>query len=139
MPLGPLVLRALAVAGLLPMLLLAAPAEAKGCIKGAIVGGAVGHVAGKHGVAGAAAGCAVGHHRATVKERENAAAQNDANENRDTTANARDTAANTRDTTANTHAAATRREKHRLQHQDQGCRGVSRTPCHAAGSPQVRL
>ena len=49
--------------------------EAKGCVKGAIVGGAAGHVAGNHGVAGAAVGCAVGHHREKVKAKEEAAAQ----------------------------------------------------------------
>ena len=38
-------------------------AEAKGCIKGAIVGGAAGHMTG-HGKLGAAAGCAIGHHEA---------------------------------------------------------------------------
>jgi hypothetical protein len=40
------------------------PAQAKGCLKGAVVGGAVGHLANHHGVAGAAAGCVIGHHRA---------------------------------------------------------------------------
>jgi hypothetical protein len=45
---------------------------AKGCLKGAAVGGVVGHVAGKHGVAGAAVGCAVGHHEAKVKDRQQA-------------------------------------------------------------------
>jgi hypothetical protein len=49
-------------------------ANAHGCIKGAAVGGVVGHVAGHHVVAGAAVGCVIGHHRAKVKERE--AAQN---------------------------------------------------------------
>ena len=49
--------------------------SAHGCIKGAAVGGVVGHVAGHHAVAGAAVGCVVGHHRAKVKEREAAAAQ----------------------------------------------------------------
>jgi uncharacterized protein YcfJ len=45
----------------LPMLV-AAPAEARpSCLKGAVVGGLVGHFAGGHGVAGAAGGCAVGH------------------------------------------------------------------------------
>ena len=39
-------------------------AEAKGCAKGAVVGGAAGHVARKHGVIGAVIGCAVGRHRA---------------------------------------------------------------------------
>ena len=47
--------------------------EAKGCIKGAVVGGVAGHVAGHHGLAGAAVGCAVGHHRATVNDKEKAA------------------------------------------------------------------
>jgi hypothetical protein len=41
-----------------------APADAKGCIKGALVGGAAGHLAGHHGVLGAAAGCVIGHHEA---------------------------------------------------------------------------
>jgi hypothetical protein len=40
------------------------PADAKGCLKGAVVGGAAGHFAGHHGVLGAAAGCAIGHHEA---------------------------------------------------------------------------
>jgi hypothetical protein len=43
-------------------LLASAPAEARpNCLKGAVVGGLVGHFAGGHGVAGAAGGCAVGH------------------------------------------------------------------------------
>ena len=46
------------------------PAHAKGCIKGAVVGGAAGHFVGHHGLLGAAAGCAIGHHEA--KKRENA-------------------------------------------------------------------
>jgi hypothetical protein len=50
--------------------LFAAPAFAKGCLKGAFVGGAVGHYAGHHGYLGAAAGCAIGHHRAAVRQRE---------------------------------------------------------------------
>jgi len=48
------------------------PADAKGCLKGAVVGGAVGHFAGRHGVLGAAAGCAIGHHQANKAERQNA-------------------------------------------------------------------
>ncbi|MFT0180464.1 hypothetical protein ACMSIO_08385 [Pseudomonas benzopyrenica] len=43
---------------------------AAGCVKGAVVGGAAGHVAGGHGVAGAAAGCAIGHHEANKKAKE---------------------------------------------------------------------
>jgi hypothetical protein len=54
---------------------LPAIASAHGCIKGAVVGAIAGHVAGHHGVAGAAMGCAVGHHRAKVKERQAAQAQ----------------------------------------------------------------
>jgi hypothetical protein len=44
------------------------PAEAKGCIKGALVGGAAGHFAGHHGLIGAAAGCAIGHHEANKRQ-----------------------------------------------------------------------
>lgn len=41
------------------------PAFAKGCLKGAAVGGVGGHYVGKgHAVMGAAAGCWYGHHRA---------------------------------------------------------------------------
>ena len=46
---------------------LSAPAEAKGCLKGAAVGGIGGHVAGHHGLIGAAAGCVVGRHMANKK------------------------------------------------------------------------
>jgi hypothetical protein len=49
---------ALALAGV------AETASAKGCLKGAAVGGIGGHIAGHHGLIGAAAGCAVGHHMA---------------------------------------------------------------------------
>lgn len=45
------------------------PVEA-GCLKGAVVGGVAGHVANHHAVIGAIAGCAVGHHMAVVKKRE---------------------------------------------------------------------
>ena len=38
-------------------------ANAKGCIKGGVVGGAAGDMMG-HGKAGAAAGCVIGHHEA---------------------------------------------------------------------------
>ncbi len=43
-------------------------ASAKGCLKGAAVGGVGGHVAGHHGVIGAAAGCVIGRHMANKKE-----------------------------------------------------------------------
>jgi uncharacterized protein YcfJ len=45
-------------------------ADAKGCIKGALVGGVAGHYVGKgHAVAGAAAGCLAGRHLAKKKAR----------------------------------------------------------------------
>ena len=51
------------------------PALAKGCIKGAVVGGVAGHYVGRgHAVAGAAVGCVVGHHRASVQARQQRAA-----------------------------------------------------------------
>ncbi|MEG9503154.1 MAG: hypothetical protein MIN69_15095 [Methylorubrum extorquens] len=49
-------------------------AEAKGCIKGAIVGGAAGSMAG-HGKMGAAAGCAIGHHKANKKDKQQGGTQ----------------------------------------------------------------
>jgi hypothetical protein len=45
------------------------PANA-GCLSGAVVGGVAGHYAGHHGLIGAGVGCAVGHHRAVVRERD---------------------------------------------------------------------
>ena len=53
----------------------AMPADAKGCIKGALIGGVAGHYASRHGFLGAAAGCVVGHHLA---KRQQAAKQNQA-------------------------------------------------------------
>ena len=47
--------------------------EAKGCLKGAVVGGVAGHLVKNHGVIGAAAGCAIGTHQANKKDREAAA------------------------------------------------------------------
>jgi hypothetical protein len=40
--------------------------EAKGCIKGALIGGVAGH----HGLLGAAAGCLVGRHQANAAQRQ---------------------------------------------------------------------
>jgi len=57
----------------IPLAWLPGLSSAHGCIKGAAVGGVVGHVAGHHAVAGAAVGCVIVHHQAKVKER--AAAQ----------------------------------------------------------------
>ena len=48
-------------------------AEAKGCLKGAAVGGVGGHLAGGHGVLGAGAGCLVGRHMANKKAKQEAA------------------------------------------------------------------
>lgn len=48
-------------------------AEAKGCLKGAAVGGVGGHVAGGHGVLGAGAGCVVGRHMANKKAKQQTA------------------------------------------------------------------
>lgn len=41
----------------------AQPVQAKGCIKGAVVGGLAGHAV-HHGILGAGAGCIAGHHLA---------------------------------------------------------------------------
>lgn len=49
-------------------------AEAKGCIKGAVVGGVAGHFAHRHTLLGAAAGCIIGHHMAHKKEQQEKAA-----------------------------------------------------------------
>ncbi len=58
-------MRKLSLLLLTPLLVAGAPALAKGCLKGAAVGGVAGHYVGRgHGLAGAAVGCAVGHHRA---------------------------------------------------------------------------
>ncbi|AER34828.1 MULTISPECIES: hypothetical protein [Pantoea] len=62
----------LVTAGLL--MAMSSQAEAKGCLKGAAVGGVAGHLK-HHGVAGAAAGCAVGHHMAKKKQKEAASQQ----------------------------------------------------------------
>ncbi len=48
---------------------LATPAQAKGCIKGALVGGTAGHFV-HHGWLGAAAGCLIGHHEANKHARQ---------------------------------------------------------------------
>ncbi len=50
-------------------------AEAKGCIKGALVGGVAGHLAHHHGILGAAAGCIIGRHEANKAARENQGSQ----------------------------------------------------------------
>jgi hypothetical protein len=55
---------------LLSPVVLAGNAQAKGCLKGAAVGGLAGHMAG-HGVLGAMGGCAVGHHMANRNDTTN--------------------------------------------------------------------
>ncbi len=40
------------------------PANAKGCLKGALIGGVAGHYTVHHGLLGAAAGCLIGRHEA---------------------------------------------------------------------------
>ena len=53
---------------------LAPAAEARGCIRGALVGGVAGHYVGRgHAVAGAAAGCLAGRHLANRADRRRAA------------------------------------------------------------------
>ena len=61
----------LLVAGVLAVssIAISQPASA-GCLSGAAVGGVTGHFIGHHGLVGAGIGCAVGHHRAVVRERE---------------------------------------------------------------------
>ena len=60
-------------------LLVATPLAAKGCIRGAVVGGVAGHYAHHHAIAGAMAGCVAGHyyykHKATVAAQHKAAPQ----------------------------------------------------------------
>lgn len=59
----------IALALSMPALALPTVSSAKGCLKGAAVGGVAGHVAGQHGIIGAAAGCAIEHHREKVKDK----------------------------------------------------------------------
>jgi hypothetical protein len=59
-----------AAVGALALTGLTSPAAAKGCIRGAFVGGVAGHYVAHHGVLGAAAGCLVGRHEAKKRERE---------------------------------------------------------------------
>jgi len=58
---------AVAVTGLA---LSSTPAPARGCLKGAVLGGVAGHFAGHHGLLGAGAGCIIGHHEAAKHARE---------------------------------------------------------------------
>ncbi len=49
-----------------------APAQARGCLKGAAIGGVAGHYAGHHGLLGAGVGCVIGGHEAHRRDRERA-------------------------------------------------------------------
>jgi hypothetical protein len=62
---------------------IAQPALAKGCLKGAAIGGVAGHLAGGHGVLGAAAGCLIGRHEAKKRDRQRL----EQRENRDSNGN----------------------------------------------------
>jgi hypothetical protein len=57
------------------------PAQAAGCLKGAVIGGVAGHYAGHHGAIGAGAGCVIGHHEATKHAREKAQQQQQGSNN----------------------------------------------------------
>ena len=63
----------LALAMVCSLALFSQVAEAKGCLKGAAVGGIGGHLAGGHGLLGAGAGCLVGRHMANKKAKQQAA------------------------------------------------------------------
>ena len=73
---SPLIAGAVAIS--LSLGLSPAPAQARGCIKGAIIGGIAGHFAGRHGMVGAGAGCVIGRSRANNLERERARREDDA-------------------------------------------------------------
>jgi outer membrane lipoprotein SlyB len=63
--------RIFAIAALpLAVALMTAPADAKGCIKGAVIGGVAAHAAGHHTLLAAAAGCVIGHHLAKQHEQQ---------------------------------------------------------------------
>jgi hypothetical protein len=51
----------------------AGTAQARGCLKGAVVGGVAGHFLGRHTILGAGVGCLIGHHEAKKRARERAA------------------------------------------------------------------
>ena len=58
-----------------------APADAAGCLKGAVVGGVAGHFMHRHGVLGATAGCVVGRHEANKQARQQPQQNQPANTN----------------------------------------------------------
>ena len=70
-------IKAILLAACVASMAIAGEANAAGCLKGAAVGGVAGHfVGGGHSVVGAAGGCAVGHHMAGKKAKQQAQAQN---------------------------------------------------------------
>lgn len=61
----------IAVAAILAVATIPGPAaQARGCLKGAVVGGVGGHFVGHHGLLGAGIGCVVGHHYANKHARQ---------------------------------------------------------------------
>src|SRR5579883_92360 len=66
---------AVAVAAMLTAGPMAGSAQARGCLKGAAVGGVAGHLLGHHALLGAGAGCLIGHHEASKRARERAVQQ----------------------------------------------------------------
>jgi uncharacterized protein YcfJ len=61
-----------AMTGALPL----APANAAGCLKGAMVGGVAGHYVGHHGLLGAGVGCLIGRHHANKTARQSTTQDN---------------------------------------------------------------
>jgi outer membrane lipoprotein SlyB len=61
-------MKALIFASIIITLSAVTSAEAKGCLKGAAVGGVAGHYLGHHGLLGAAAGCVIGRHEANKRD-----------------------------------------------------------------------
>ena len=68
-------MRKLIAVAIVSSLAFSGAAEAKGCLKGAVVGGIAGHYMHHDAILGAAAGCVIGHHMAVKKEQEEKARQ----------------------------------------------------------------
>ena len=67
-------MKQIVIAAALLLIPMSSSVYAKGCIKGAIVGGVAGSAVG-HGKQGAAAGCVVGHHEANKADAAKSAPQ----------------------------------------------------------------
>ena len=65
-------MRKIVTAAAFGIVLLLAPSvsQAKGCIKGTLIGGVAGHYAGRHGLLGAAAGCIIGRHQSHAAQQQ---------------------------------------------------------------------